>query len=105
MIFGKNRNLGIHLDCNTPKIVDLDKDKNVSIDDILVHNEKDIVIASMLSSYTYNDKFPTPVGIIYAVEEPIYEEMLDDQIKSAIQKQGEGDINATLAGPNIWEVK
>ena len=105
MIFGKNKNLGIHLDCNTPKIVDLDKDNNVSIDDILVHNEKDIVTASMLSSFTYDDNFPTPIGIIYSVDEPVYENLLDDQISAAVQKQGKGDINAALAGPNIWEVK
>lgn len=105
MIFGKNKNLGLVMDCNTPRIVDLDKDKNVSIDDVFVHDQTDIVIASMLSSLTYNDNFPTPIGIIYSVEEPIYEKMLDDQIKTAIQKQGEGDINTVLAGPNIWEVK
>jgi 2-oxoglutarate ferredoxin oxidoreductase subunit beta len=105
MIFGKNKNLGIHLDCNTPKIIDLDKHSNVSIDDVLVHNEEDIVIASMLSSFTYNEEFPTPIGVIYSVDEPIYEELLNDQIKLAIDKQGKGDIDSVLAGPNIWEVK
>lgn len=105
MIFGKNKNLGIHLDCNIPKIIDLDKDNNVSIDDILIHDEKDMVIASMLSSFTYNDNFPTPIGIIYAVDEPIYEQLLDEQIDSAIQKLGIGDMDEVLAGGNIWEVK
>jgi 2-oxoglutarate ferredoxin oxidoreductase subunit beta len=105
MIFGKKKNLGIHLDCNTPKIVDLDKDNNVSIDDVLIHDERDIVNAYMLSSFTYSDNFPTPIGVIYSVDEPIYENLLDDQISAAIQKQGKGDISAALAGPNIWEVK
>jgi 2-oxoglutarate ferredoxin oxidoreductase subunit beta len=105
MLFGKNHNLGIHLDCNVPKIIDLDKDDNVSVDDILVHDEKDIVIASMLSSLTYNDDFPTPIGIIYAVEEPIYEDLLRDQINNAIEKQGKGDIEVLLNSGNIWEVK
>jgi len=105
MIFGKNKNLGIHLDCNTPKIIDLDKDNNVSIDDILIHDEKDTFIASLLSSFTYNENFPTPIGIIYAVDEPIYEELLDEQIKSAIRTQGKGDMDEMLAGGNFWEVK
>ena len=105
MIFGQNHNLGIHLDCNVPKIIDLDKDDNVSIDDVLIHNEKDIVIASMLSAFTYDDNFPTPVGIIYAVDEPIYEDLLRDQINTAIEKQGKGDIQALLNSGNIWEVK
>jgi 2-oxoglutarate ferredoxin oxidoreductase subunit beta len=59
----------------------------------------------MLSSFTYNDEFPTPIGVIYSVDEPIYEHLLDDQIKFAIEKQGKGDIDTILAGPNIWEVK
>lgn len=105
MIFGKQKNLGLHLDCNIPKIVDLDKDNNVSIDDILVHDQEDVVIASMLSSFTYDDDFPTPIGIIYAVDEPIYEKLMDEQIKAAIAKKGEGKIEDVLAGPNIWEVK
>jgi 2-oxoglutarate ferredoxin oxidoreductase subunit beta len=105
MIFGINRNLGIRLDGYTPLIIDLDKDDNVSIADVLVHNEKDIVIASTLSAFTYNDNFPTPVGIIYSVDEPIYEDMLQDQINSAIAKQGKGDIQALLNSGNTWEVK
>jgi 2-oxoglutarate ferredoxin oxidoreductase subunit beta len=105
MIFGKNKNLGLHLDCNTPKIIDLDKDNNVSIDDILIHDQEDIVIASMLSSFTYNEDFPTPIGIIYAVDEPIYENLLDQQIKDAIEIRGEGNIENVLEGSNIWEVK
>jgi 2-oxoglutarate ferredoxin oxidoreductase subunit beta len=105
MIFGINRNLGIRLDGYTPLIIDLDKDDNVSVADVLVHNEKDIVIASTLSAFTYNDNFPTPVGIIYSVDEPIYEDMLQDQINTAIAKQGKGDIQALLNSGNTWEVK
>ena len=105
ILYGKNHNLGIHLDCNVPKIINLDKDNNVSIDDVLVHDAKDIVIASMLSAFTYDEHFPTPLGIIYAVDAPIYEDLLQDQINLAIEKQGKGDIEALLNSGNIWEVK
>jgi 2-oxoglutarate ferredoxin oxidoreductase subunit beta len=105
MIFGKNNNLGIRLDGYTPTVIDLDKDNNISVEDVLVHNEKDIVIASTLSAFTYNDNFPTPIGIIYSIDEPIYEDLLQDQIKLAIEKQGKGDIQALLDSGNTWEVK
>ncbi len=105
MLFGKNRNLGIHLDCNTPKIIDLDKSNNLSIDDVLVHDEKDLFIASMLSAFTYDLQFPTPIGVIYSIDEPIYEELLQNQIKNAIEKQGKGDIDILLNTGNVWEVK
>ncbi len=105
MIFGKNNNLGIRLDGYTPIVIDLDKDNNISVEDVLVHNEKDIVIASTLSAFTYNDNFPTPMGIIYSVDEPIYENLLHNQIELAIEKQGKGDIQALLDSGNTWEVK
>ncbi|MEE8340583.1 MAG: 2-oxoacid:ferredoxin oxidoreductase subunit beta, partial [Candidatus Neomarinimicrobiota bacterium] len=105
LIFGKNKNLGIHIDGNAPKIINLEKDDNASIDDFLVHDEKDMFIASMLSAFTYNEKFPTPIGIIYSVDEPIYEDLLQDQINMAIAKQGKGDIQALLDSGNAWEVK
>lgn len=105
MLFGKNHNLGIRLDGYTPQIIDLDKDSNFSIDDVLVHNEKDFVIASTLSSFTYSEKFPTPIGIIYSVDEPVYENLLQDQINLAIEKQGKGDMQELLNSGNTWEVK
>ncbi len=105
MIFGKNNNLGIRLDGYTPIIIDLDKDNNFIVEDVLVHNEKDIVISSTLSAFTYNDNFPTPIGIIYSVDEPIYENLLHNQIELAIEKQGKGDIQALLDSGNTWEVK
>lgn len=105
MLFGNKNNLGIRLDGYTPQIIDLDKDSNFSIDDVLVHNEKDFVIASTLSSFTYSEKFPTPIGIIYSVNQPIYEDLLQDQIKLAIEKKGRGDIQELLNSGNIWEVK
>ena len=105
MIFGKTQNLGIQLDGNIPKVIDLEKDKNVSIDDVLVHNEKDIVIASILSAFTYSEVFPTPIGVLYSVDEPIYEDMLLEQIDSAIKKQGKGNLNTLLNSGNTWVVK
>ncbi len=50
MVFGKEKNRGIRLDGNTPMIVEIG-DK-WSLDDVLVHNESDYVIASLLSNLT-----------------------------------------------------
>jgi 2-oxoglutarate ferredoxin oxidoreductase subunit beta len=105
MVFGKNQSSGIYLDGNTPKIVNLDNNNNANIDDVLIHDEKDMFIASMLSALTYDDNFPTPIGIIYAVDAPIYENLLEDQIINAIEKQGKGDIDTLLNSGNTWEVK
>ena len=60
MVFGAEKNKGIRLDGNVPKVVEIG-DK-WSIDDILVHDESDYVIASLLSNMTYNEDFPDPVS-------------------------------------------
>ncbi len=105
MLFGKNNNLGIKMDGNKPKVINIEKDKNISIDDVLIHDETSIIIASMLSAFTSHPKYPDPIGVLYAINEPIYEDMLQDQINTAIKKQGKGDIQALLNSGNIWEVK
>lgn len=105
MLFGKNNNLGIQMDGKKPKVIDIEKDKNVSVDDVLIHDETSIIIASMLSAFTSHPKYPDPVGVLYAVDEPVYENLLQEQINLAIEKQGKGDIQALLNSGNIWEVK
>ena len=52
MIFGKEKDKGVRLDGNKPVIVDIG-DK-WSIDDVLVHDESDYVIASLLSKRQRN---------------------------------------------------
>ena len=60
MIFGVEKNKGIRLDGNIPKVVEIGK--KWSVDDVLVHDESDYVIASLLSNMTYNEDFPDPVS-------------------------------------------
>jgi len=67
MIFGVEKNKGIRLDGNIPKVVEIGK--KWSVDDVLVHDESDYVIASLLSNMTYNEDFPDPIGVLYAIED------------------------------------
>ena len=103
LLFGSEMNKGIIVDGNTPKVVELG-DK-WSMDDLLVHDETDWTIAMMLSHFTYQDEFPNPIGVFYCVDEPIYEVMLDEQIKFAIKNKGKGDIQALLDGADNWVVE
>ena len=89
MVFGANRDKGLILDGSQPRVVELGK--RYSIDDILVHNESDKVLALMLSELTYNGNFPTPIGIIYSEEKSTYEQMLMEQISQA-QSRKSGDL-------------
>ena len=103
LLFGSEMNKGIMVDGNVPKVVELG-DK-WGFDDLLVHDETDWTIAMMLSHFTYQDDFPNPIGVFYCVDEPVYEVLLDEQIKFAIKNKGNGDIQALLDGADNWVVE
>lgn len=109
LVFGAEGELGIRLDGFTPKIVDLNT-SGFTKDDLWIHNEFDQIKAQILSRFfddptTNTLAMPRPFGIFYRTERPCYEDLLFHQIESAIGKQGEGDLDAILAGSNTWEIK
>ena len=103
MIFGVEKNKGIRLDGNTPTVVEIG-DK-FSVDDILLHDESDYVIASLLSNMTYNDDFPDPIGVLYSIEDTRYEDMMMDQIREATKKKGKSTIQDIINAGDTWVIK
>ena len=103
MVFGKEKNRGIRLDGNTPMIVEIGN--KWSLDDVLVHNESDYVIASLLSNLTYQSDFPDPIGVLYAIDSPTYEELMMEQINNAIGKKGSTSVQDILNAGDTWVVE
>jgi 2-oxoglutarate ferredoxin oxidoreductase subunit beta len=103
MIFGNEKNKGVRLDGNKPVIVDIG-DK-WSVDDVLVHDESDYVIASLLSNMSYQTDFPDPIGVLYAVESETYEETMVAQINEAIEKKPKGNVQDIIDSGDTWVVK
>ena len=103
MVFGKEKNRGIRLDGNTPMVVEIG-DK-WSLDDVLVHNESDYVIASLLSNLTYQSDFPDPIGVLYAIDSPTYEELMMEQINNEIGKKGSTSVQDILNAGDTWVVE
>ncbi len=104
MIFGPIDNKGIYLDGTNPKVVDIGK--KYSVDDILVHNEKDKFIADMLSNFTSNDIFPEPIGVLYCKERATYDGLMEDQMKEAQKRdKNKKTLNDLLNAGDTWEVK
>ena len=103
MVFGKEKNRGIRLDGNTPMIVEIG-DK-WSLDDVLVHNESDYVIASFLSNLTYQSDFPDPIGVLYAIDSPTYEDLMMAQINEAIKKSDKKSVQDILNAGDTWVVE
>ncbi len=102
LVFGKNADKGIRLNGLKPQIVNL---KDVKPDDLLVHDENSTepTVAFLLSRLQY-PQFPEPMGIFRAVEHPRYSELVGQQIKSAIAKKGQGDLQSLLRGSETWTV-
>lgn len=103
MVFGKNRDKGIFLSKNTPKVIKIGEQWSES--DVLIHDEKDWIIASILSHFTYREDLPTPVGVLYAVDEPVYEDMMTDQIDKAVSTSEKGDLVSLLSSGDTWTIE
>ena len=103
MLFGKGRNKGIGLDGHRPVVIDLSDGKR-SVDEVLVHDETDRIIALILSEMTYREEFPVPLGIIYQIEKNTYEDLVYQQLDMAVEKLGAGDLESLIRGTHTWEV-
>ncbi|MEE9463957.1 MAG: 2-oxoacid:ferredoxin oxidoreductase subunit beta [Candidatus Neomarinimicrobiota bacterium] len=103
MLFGENRNKGIRMDGHRPVVVDLETD-GFSVDDLVVHDKNDKMLALVLCELTYMTDFPTPLGIIYEDQQETYEDLVHRQIEAAVEQLGPGDLQALLQEGHTWVV-
>ncbi len=103
MLFGEGRNKGIRMDGHRPVVVDLEQD-GYSVDDLVVHDKSDKMLALVLCELTYLPDFPTPLGIIYQEQQDTYEDLVHRQIEDAVQQLGKGDLQALLYEGHTWVV-
>ncbi|MFQ6673803.1 MAG: 2-oxoacid:ferredoxin oxidoreductase subunit beta [Fidelibacterota bacterium] len=103
LVFGENRDKGIHLDGFTPQVVTIGE--KYSVDDLVVHDETDKNLAVILARFTYNDRFPKPIGVFYRSQESSYDDLLAAQIEKAKETLGEGDLEELIRGTDSWDVK
>ena len=102
IIFGKDKDKGITLKgCLEPQVVSLE---NFPKEDLLVHSETaPSSLAYMLSRMREPD-YPEPIGVFRAVEDPVYENGVIDQINKAVREKGRGDLNNLYRSADTWEV-
>jgi 2-oxoglutarate ferredoxin oxidoreductase subunit beta len=105
MIFGKDRNFGIRMNGAHPEVVTIGEN-GITEADLLVHNINlsDPSVAFMLARMEQPD-FPQPVGVFRAVERPSYDQMLAEQIETAIAKSGPGTLEQLLYSGDMWTVE
>jgi len=101
ILFGKERKQGIRLNGLKPEVVTIGEN-GVTEDDIVRHDASDPSMAYLVSNLDFPD-FPVPVGIFLDRKRPTYEQLLEEQVKSARSKNTP-DLQQLLTGDNIWTV-
>jgi 2-oxoglutarate/2-oxoacid ferredoxin oxidoreductase subunit beta len=106
LLYGENNDKGIRLDAG--RLVKVTMSEGWSADDLFVHDESDImkasVVARMFDHTSLENHLPRPFGVFYANPRPTYESVLQEQMKSVLGKKGKGDLNKLLAGNETWEI-
>ena len=105
LIFGKNHDRGIRMNGINLEVVTLGEGFNEA--DLIVHDERhpNPAYAFLLSRMDATPGFPTPMGVLRAVDAPPYERSMNEQLKQAVAKRGKGEITQLLQAGDIWEVK
>ena len=105
LIFGAENEKAIVLDGSIPKVVNL---SDVSENDLFIHDENNKFKAQLLTAFFDNPSIeghlPRPFGVFYAEDRYRYEEAMEDQLKYATDKMGEGNLDDLLSGKNVWTV-
>ena len=105
LVFGKEKNRGIRMRSDLHlEVVELGD--TVKESDLIVHNEKaaDSYLAFMLGRMQYPD-YPVPIGVFRDVDRPTYEQLLDEQINTAITKSGPGDLEKLMNSGETWVIE
>jgi 2-oxoglutarate ferredoxin oxidoreductase subunit beta len=80
---------------------------DVGEDHLLKHDAHlaDPSLAFALANLAARPTGPTPIGVFRAIERPVYGQAIDDQIASARDKLGDGDLATLLNSGDAWDVE
>jgi len=105
LVFGASKDKGIKLDGFTPTVVNLNEGH--SINDLWIHDEKDIYKAQILVRIFDNPKdtthLPRPFGVFYQTDRSCYEDVMTMQIEEAKAKKP-ADLDRLLKGNEVWTI-
>ena len=105
VLFGKENDKGIRLNTSTLKLEVVKIGENgVTVDDILVHDEKNKVLATLLAQMQ-PPALPVALGVIYCEEGPEYVSAVYDQVDAAKAKKKAVPMNELLHSGHTWRVR
>ncbi|MGB0684237.1 MAG: 2-oxoacid:ferredoxin oxidoreductase subunit beta [Magnetovibrionaceae bacterium] len=104
LVFGASSDKGIRLNRDTLEleIVTIGED-GVTLDDVLVHDQTNRVIAGLLADLSGPD-VPVALGVLYCSPEPTFEAAVSGHVAAGVAKRPEGGLAAVLRKGHTWEV-
>ena len=103
MIFGANRDKGVRMVGIRPEVFVIGED-GLTEADAWVHDahEPDVTRAMILARFE-SPRLPTPVGVLRAIERPVYNEGVRQQVAQAAET-GTESLKGLLTGRRSWTV-
>ena len=104
LIFGKEGDKGLRFLPEKLKleVIDIGKDGR-TIDDVLVHDETNKLMAQLLASLKSPD-FPTAIGVLYCEPGPTYDDEVKKQLAAEMDGKSDADFNEILKSGSTWAV-
>ncbi|MEU5403440.1 hypothetical protein ABZ348_29600, partial [Streptomyces sp. NPDC005963] len=56
-------------------------------------------------SPTFGGETPTPIGVFRNTQRPVYDTLMNNQLDTATEQLGKGDLTALLTGNDAWTVR
>src|SRR5262249_50974569 len=104
LLFGAGKTKGLRIDPRTLALEVVTLGENgVTDKDLLVHDETNPTIATMLARLQ-PPAFPIAMGVLYAVARPTYEGTLTQQKSRATERLGTGNLEKLLHSGETWTV-
>ena len=75
-------------------------------DALLVHDasHREPSLAFALSRLTFETDGAVPLGVFRALEQPVYDDLMAEQLEAAREARGVGDLAALLHSGDTWTV-
>jgi 2-oxoglutarate ferredoxin oxidoreductase subunit beta len=103
LVFGKARDKGIRLRGMTPEVVAFEA--GAAEGELVIHDEKALEPTwAYLLSRMRHPEFPEPIGVLRAVDRPMYDAQLNAQVEEARTRQGPGDLRLLFESGDCWDV-
>ncbi|MFQ5527388.1 MAG: 2-oxoacid:ferredoxin oxidoreductase subunit beta [Thermoanaerobaculia bacterium] len=103
LVFGKEADRGVRLNGTELEVIEFGSELSES--DCLAWDERldNPGMAFLLAQLSPPD-FPTPLGVLRAVERPTYEQQIVGQIQHEMEAKGEGKLEDLIYSGETWEV-